>query len=468
MTMPPSHLIARRCQRRKAFLLSLAASTALAGCWRTGSAQAAAGAQGHPDSIPFVIVALADSLAKQDLWPGFDPRATPVAIFDGTRTLLFRHPAPPQPFTPLQGHAGVWMHDGRDSSVSANTSTEMNGVRTATLMPATGRATTLDRAAILIHEMFHVFQRQHHPGWTANEADLFTYPTNDRRLLELRRLETGALRRAANRGGSEKAACWAQAAVKLRRERFAAMPASAAAYERGTELNEGLATYVERRAIDAPDSTIFPDSAIAPEAVRQRAYRTGAALARLLDRLSPRWRAELEAHDSLSLDSMLTVVLAARHQSPCAFSDAERNRMLQAAWADQQSLARRLAVDRRTFFDQPGWRLVIEAASPLFPQGFDPLNVRLLAPGEVLHSRFVKLGNSAGSVEVMGRAALSVAAGTHPLFSGVRTLLVTGLPGPPQVTVGDSGLTVSADGIHGTFQATSVDTAGMVVTLHLP
>lgn len=448
---------------RIAILLILLTSGSV-GCHPTGSARAT-GALG---SDPLLVVALADSLAGQDLWPGFDPRTTPVAIFDGTRTLLFRHPAPPRPFAPLQGHAGVWVREGRDSNVSANSSTEMGGVRTATLMPATGRAEALARADILIHEMFHVFQREHHPGWAANEADLFTYPTSDRHVLALRRLETGALRRAVNSAGSEKTACWAQAALNLRRERFAAMSADAVAYERGTELNEGLATYVERRAIGAPDSTIFPDSTFAPEAVRQRAYRTGVALGRLLDRLSPRWRATLEAHDSLSLDSMLTVALTSRHQPPCAFADAERGRMVQAASADQEALSRRLDGERRTFLGQPGWRLVIEAGSPLFPQGFDPLNVLVVAPGEVLHTRFLKLGNSSGSVEVIGRSALSEAAGAHPLFNGVRSLTVTGFDAPPTVVATGDTLMVSADGVTGLFHRAGVDTAGRVVTLHLP
>lgn len=32
------------------------------------------------------------------LWPGFDPRSFPLAVFDGERTYLFRHPAPPPEF----------------------------------------------------------------------------------------------------------------------------------------------------------------------------------------------------------------------------------------------------------------------------------------------------------------------------------------------------------------------------------
>jgi hypothetical protein len=53
----------------------------------------------------------------------------------------------------------------------------------------------------------------------------------------------------------------------------------------------------------------------------------------------------------------------------------------------------------------------------MFPHGFDPLNVPV-QPDEVLHTRWFKLGNDAGTVEVMGRSSLSRAAGDHPLFTG--------------------------------------------------
>lgn len=451
-----------RLRPRSALLAAFIASTLL-DCTGAGAPREAQAA-----TTPFVIVALADSLSTKDLWPGFNPRSTPVAIFDGSRTLLFRHPAPPPAFTPLAGHDGVWVHAGRDTSVSANTSTPLGGVTTATLLLASDSVPVLRRAGTLIHEAFHVFQRAHHHSWAANEADLFTYPVSDAHLLTLRRLESEALRRALGASSSDEAKCWGAAAMALRHERFLKLPTGGAAYERGTELNEGLATYVEWRATGAPDSSVMPAMEFAPEKIRQRGYRSGVAIARLLDRLSPGWRVRLEARDSVPLDSMLSTAIGAQRVTPCAFTNAERDSVRGVAESDEAALGRRLATERRTFLDRPGWRLVIRAASPLFPQGFDPLNVSVVAPGEVLHARLVKLGNDAGSVEVIGRPALSEAAGAHPLFNGVRTLTVTGLDSAPRVTVADSGLSISADGISGRFRGGRVDTAGMVMTLHLP
>lgn len=42
-----------------------------------------------------------DRLATRAIWPGFDPRAVPVALYDGERTILARHPDPPSGFTAL-------------------------------------------------------------------------------------------------------------------------------------------------------------------------------------------------------------------------------------------------------------------------------------------------------------------------------------------------------------------------------
>jgi len=41
-----------------------------------------------------------DRLSSRDLWPRFSVRGISVAIYDGTRTLLFQHPSPPEGFDP--------------------------------------------------------------------------------------------------------------------------------------------------------------------------------------------------------------------------------------------------------------------------------------------------------------------------------------------------------------------------------
>ncbi len=369
-----------------------------------------------------------------DLWPGFDPRTIPVAIYDGTRTTLLCHPSPPSEF-----RDGVY--EGRHPAVTANSSATIGGVATATVMPGANDG-------VIVHEQFHVYQRAKHPKWEANEADVFLYPIDDAKALALQRLEHEALRRALV---AKNARCWTRAALALRRQRFARIGPTAAAYDRGSELNEGLATYIQHRVLGTPASRVFDDSDPAPESVRQRAYASGHALARLLDRVAPRWREQLEAGDPRSLDELLSGAVGSQ-PTDCAFSDAERMTIETRAAADAANVRTRRAEQRAAFLTRAGWRVTITTDAPLFPAGFDPLNLQLVTERELLHTRFVKLSGERGSLEVFGRHALTESAGTHPLFNGVRRITLTGFAEEPSVVERDGVTTISADGVTGTLR----------------
>jgi hypothetical protein len=343
----------------------------------------------------------------------------------------------------------------------------IGGVQTATLMPPSATTPLRNRAGVLIHEAFHVFQRAHHKAWSANEAELFTYPFSDTAQITLQREELEALRRALvarRRAG----ACWAKLAMDARARRLGILPPGAAQFERVTELNEGLATYVEKRAVGVADRNLLSETRFAPDMVRARAYQSGVAIARLLDRYSPSWRSILESNDSTALDVLLTNALTAAPRSSCSFSAAERANLRSESATDVAALVTRRSEARRNFIDKDGWSLsIVSQTSPLFPQGFDPLNVQVVTPGEVLHTRFVKLGNEAGSIQVLGRASLTEAAGAHPLFNGVRRLTVTGLAAPPDVSARGDTVTVSAEGISGEFRGAAIsrEDRKVVVTL---
>ncbi|MBA3891510.1 MAG: hypothetical protein H0X64_13365 [Gemmatimonadaceae bacterium] len=455
----------------------------------------AAGADPESGGDPFAVMTGFHRMAAQELWPGFDARGTPVAIHDGVRTLLFGHPAPPPGFSAVPGRPGVHEFEGRHPAVTANSSAELGGVATATALMHGDSASVANRAALLVHEAFHVFQRARHPSWTANEVELFTYPVADDTLLALRQLEDEALRRALaaagdartsgsriagaartsgsrtlNAGMSQARACWARAALDLRQRRLARLTPGAAQYERGTELNEGLATYVELRAAGVGDAALFPQRAFAPDAVRARAYRTGAAIGRLLDHHDTGWRARLEARDSVPLDQLLSATLAARaaDRPACTFTAAEHDRARADAVAAVAALAAERAARRAQFLAQPGFTLrIIASGAPLFPQGFDPLNVHALAPGEVLHTRFLSLGGSGATLEVLGHAALTRAAGAHPLFNGVREVVITGLKFDPVPARTDSSLVVTHEGLRGEFVGGTVERNGDVVTVRV-
>ncbi len=377
-------------------------------------------------------------------WPGFDPAAVPLAIFDGTRTYLFRHPAPPEGFVE---EAGMCVWQGRHPSVVANSSAAIEGVATATIMLGSfsDSSSLRERAGIVVHEAFHVFQASTRRPWGANEVDLFTYPMDDADLLALRRLETEALRRALSAQDRDDSAAWARQALRLRRERFARLGPSFRAYERGIESHEGTAAYVEHRVSGRQPHEVL-DPGYAADDVRNRAYCTGVALSLLLDRFAPGWQAGFGQDDSRFLDTDLAQALGTTGDAAVqSFTQSERE---DAAWRAVADVEAMLIGQKRVlqdFLSKTGWCLIFEAGEerPLWPQQFDPQNVKRVEGG-ILHTRFLVVGSEAGTVEIMGGAALTEGVGPHPLFNGVRRLLLTGLGEKPLVVGEGARVSVTA------------------------
>lgn len=398
------------------------------------------------------VAAAYDEMATRTGWPGFEGSTVPLVIFDGERTWLLRHPDPPPDFRRHPGRADLWVLEGRHPAATGNTTAELGGFRTAVVLVDSDRRRPAELARTLVHEAFHVHQDRSHPEWTPNEVELFTYPVQDPEALRLRRLETTALRRAlrSEPPDSVRRLCWARGWHHIRSERLARLPEGSAAYERGAEVREGLARYVEATAAGERDPPALPAEGYPPEAVRSRAYEVGHALAWLLDRLDPDWKAGLEAGAAGSLDEGVSLALAGTGAGKaCRLTSDESRRALAVARADIRRLAERRVERRRRFEDAPGWRVEIVAprAAPLFPRAFDPQNVERLGGGTVLHGRWLRLEGEGGSVEVSGRGALTEAVGPHPLFTGVRRLLVTGLPAEPEAEEDGRALRLRAEGL---------------------
>jgi hypothetical protein len=412
------------------------------------------------------VLAEFDRLAALPLWPGFDPRQTPLAIYDGERTILVRHPSSPPEFKP-EGDLRVFA--GRHQEMRANTSIELGGVQTATLIvePEKPRSAR-EWASVMIHETFHAFQRQRHPQWAGNEAELFLYPVDDASLLASRRLETEAFRRALAARKTDEAFCWTGQALAARYERFGKMTAGAVGYERGTELNEGLAAFVENLSLGKAGGPEIPIAGYGAGDVRSRAYSIGFAEAALLDRFDPAWRKTLEEGPGSSLDERLYKAVTGKSAPACGFKPAETAGMAARAREDVAKLAGERRSLREAFLGRPGWKIEIAAGKPLFPQGFDPLNVVLVAKGEILHRRFVKLGSDAGTVEVLDREALTRAAGEHPLFNGVAGLQVTGLPEEPKTRQDGDFLVIETSGVTARLKGAKVEKGKETLKVTVP
>lgn len=393
------------------------------------------------------------------LWPGYRPESVPLAIYTGDRTYLFRHPAPPAEFVAVDD---VLSMAGRHPAATSNSSANIGGVVTATLLADRSHAQQplLELAAVALHEAFHVFQRAAHPRWQGNEGDLFTYPADRADLLRLRREESEYLRRALSRPSDR--VCLTREAMARRAERFAAMDAAHAAYERDSEMNEGLATYVQLRAM-AITTVAIPVQEYPATGVRDRFYTVGPALAFLLDGVRPEWQAELERSDSLRLDRMLAEAVSTA-RGVCRLPVDVTTRIALRAEADANGVASDRVAGRTRFDQRAGWRIIVEPAShaPLWPQGFDPLNVTQVAGG-TLHHRLLTLGNDSLSIsfvddEGVDHEALTEAAGAHPLFNGIRRVEIVS-SAKPTITRDGGVVTINAPGLRGRFTGVVVEEA---------
>lgn len=414
--------------------------------------------------------------ASRKFWPGYDPLTIPLAIYGGKKTYLFRHPANPEGFSTLE-EAGfaIQVYTGRHPAVNANSSSDIAGTVSATLLADSQNVDlpASQMAAIALHEAFHVYQRNHHPSWMGDEAVLFSYPVDDPTLLALRRLETEALRRALTQ--ASQSACWAALTLEYRRQRFAQMDSSFGAYERGTELNEGLAAYIQLIA-NGHNNLEHANWMFKATEVRQRTYVTGPALALLLDQFDPGWVRALEQHDENTLDEMLSVALSQEHDSvaeACGFSSSEIADAKRLARVNTRQILADRKQQRAALEQMKGWRVVVLAheAKPLWPQGFDPLNVELLQDG-LLHKRWLRLGNDSGQLDALDgeQANISVLtrrAGEHPLYNGIRWAMIAGLS-KPDLNTEERAVKIVTPGLNVQFSNATAEVEGhkIIVTLH--
>ncbi|MET9023317.1 hypothetical protein ABZV93_25425 [Actinopolymorpha sp. NPDC004070] len=288
----------------------------------------------------------------------------------------------------------------------------------------------LDVQAEIAHETFHLFCRQRHPGWFVDESAALTYPVEDADVLTLRRLEAEALHRAlatalstSGAGTMETAAGWAMTALTVRGERRETLTDAAAQYERDLERCEGLAYYVEGRAAGRPRCLRPLTETVRPDEIRRAAYATGEAIALLLDRFASGWQTTLEAGDESYPDDLLRAALT--DTTPRQFGAdhrpavAARAREAVAALREERRSCRQVVLGRDD-------KVVLTATGkPLQVRGFDPMNLRHLGGGDVLHTHHLKIAGEEFELELFDCQALTEGAGDHPLFDGLRRVTFT-------------------------------------------
>ncbi len=389
------------------------------------------------------------------LFEGFEPLALGLLVTDGASTYSLGS-ITPDGFSATEEESSIWAAATRHPAIVANSVAEIDGATYATVtFGATEPPSLEDLAAVAAHEAFHAHQKRAFPTWGANEASLFTYPYADLENETSKRLELLALHRAiADPARSHR---WLRTHLELRRERYEALAAAAATYEREVERYEGLALYVENKVRGASPAALPEFGA---DQVRLRGYAVGERIAHLLDRVRPGWQAELANMPDQYLDELAS---ARTGSESAAFSTGEllAARRQAAIAVDRLHTAR--TNELQSFRAAAGSRLTLRPRRPLLLAGFDPMNVLLLEDGHVLHKRYLSLGNEEIDLELLDVPSLTEPVGPHPLFNGVRSIEIAGLPPEPAYGEVDGWTTLTASGLtlrfaHGAAELTMVHT----------
>ena len=392
------------------------------------------GAGQSPAPDVFSLLRSIGDAAARRVWPEFRLSELPIAVFDGTQTLLLRHPNPPAEFAPLEGHPGVLAAKGRHPAVVANSTVDLHGTRTATVVAAPGT----DREGTMLayaEEVFHVFWLRRHANFRPNEMARYAYPFKN--VEHLRRLlaEDEALARGLEAADAPQAAVWAARALELRREREPLLSPDDRAYETGLEMMEGTANYVARGLVGlTPAATASRlRQARQAEQLRWRFYDSGTAICLLLDRLEktasssePGWKARIDAAPETTTLMLLEAAVTRSGASPASFSTEDEERFETAATAAIGDLSARQAKVRQSLLGPNAARIVIETpdtAQPFRVTRFDPINLLVLDAGEVAHPRFLTLSGPAGTIEVV-----------NPAYTRGRTPASSPSPNPPAAT----------------------------------
>jgi len=369
---------------------------------------------GKPVADAFEVMSGADRCGSLSLWPGFDPRDIPVAIFDGADTYLFRHPAPPEGFAPSLDRSDVHRFDGQFPAVRGNSRVRINDVWTATsVLSARSRRTgdeytVRDLAGIVVHEQFHVFQSLRHPDWRPNDGLLLVYPPETVESLYLRRAEKEAFKRAVIAEDRTIAAGWTKEGLRFRERRAALLDPSFMTYEKELQRFEGISDYIETtaRGIDPLHSSSMTNG-IAPAGIRDVGYVEGRWLALLLDGFDPEWKSKMESGEAKYLEDLIAPAVN-RIPSDASFTEEETTALRSDAERDFRAWLEEKARLLDEFSAAPGTTIEIVAeAAPLAVRMFEPLEMETYGGGRILHKVFFSAGNDKGSIRVLNHPCVT-------------------------------------------------------------
>lgn len=229
---------------------------------------------------------------QAELWPGWDHAKTPIAFHDQDRAVLFGHSNPTTEFIKKEGE-GIIFHTACPKPVSftANSSVELNGEPTATIMwhPREEEA----MLALISHEAFHAYQMATGCPFGQISAAM-KYPVNNPEVQALAETEGQLLYNALQHKESLN---HVESALDARAARQKLLSTEVATFENEVELGEGLATYVEIRCAghnstpwNSKIQSLQKLNKKAWGADRLRFYYSGMAWALLCDKYAENWQ----------------------------------------------------------------------------------------------------------------------------------------------------------------------------------
>lgn len=369
----------------------------------------------QPIEDVFKVMEIVNTKNDGSLWPSFMVTEIPVMVFDSVNTWLFHSNIAPDGFTVVQEHQDVYMFKGQHPLVRGNSIVRAGDQWIATSVFSgyarrTGEKYSVkDLAGIIIHEQFHIFQRNKHPRWRQNDAYMLRYPKETQEALFLRRIEKEAFKRAVLSKKSVESVGWVKEAFKYREQRLKLIPSAFGLYEMELQRTEGLSDYIEKiaRGLDPLNASEITNG-IAPAGVRDLGYVEGRWIAMILDKLNPDWKSVLEANDTLYLENILKNSISGLKSKSVSFSNVEIKRLEDKASLDFDKWQENKSQEINKFKDLPGYRLEINASSkPLGIRIFEPLEIEILDDGSVYHRLIFSAGNDAGTLRIMNQPCIT-------------------------------------------------------------
>lgn len=428
--------------------------------------------------------------AGNDLWPGWDPTATPLAIHKGTEmAVLVGHPAPPAQFRRIAApdvSAPVYVADSTAGMVRANTAQPFAGTLTSFFSYDDFMNKPAPEAlALAIHELFHAHLSRIAPRKFGDILVVLwgKYPQFSARNRALLALEAEQLYQAVTEGKDDEARKSAAAFGGIRAERRKDLTPELARYESGEESGEGLARYIElqvlrrlaraqpgdRQAAESAEKLLEPLRRInALERDRDRFYALGMAQAALLDRLRPGWKKEYES-GPLLLDDLVAAAVPGASQAETAGIIA-LNGFPRLLSEQQQAVAQRREEGTQrlaSMLSAPGERLVVyveELKNKIGLRGINPNGSVQLSPDQVLHTfLLLDLGAEPGArirLEFRGIPAVYDQRQDAFWFVLPPAAVAKSLEAYTRETEGAPRLVLNTQGFYGEFTGVEVERRG--------